>query len=141
MVRLGCRLGTPLEAMATEINEQTSQDLPLGRFVTAFLGVLAAEDLDRELASEVGVRDSIDVSYSAASNRGDNVIAVPDDMHEPGLGQNRIHKTDPQGVCAGFLDDERGASIRRPTPRKGPSDEPPWTVRRMGRRQIVTAMP
>jgi len=40
MVRMSCRLGAPLRTLAVEVNRQVCADLPLGRFVTAFLGEL-----------------------------------------------------------------------------------------------------
>lgn len=40
MLRMACRLDTPVQQMAYEINAQLCHDLPAGRFVTAFLGQL-----------------------------------------------------------------------------------------------------
>jgi len=40
MLRMACRLHAPLEVLAQHINHQLYEDLPAGRFVTAFLGVL-----------------------------------------------------------------------------------------------------
>lgn len=43
MVRMGCRLGADLDRVASQINHQLCHDLPMGRFVTAFLGHLNIE--------------------------------------------------------------------------------------------------
>ena len=40
MARMGCRLDTPVDQIAFHINERLCTDLPVGRFVTAFLGQL-----------------------------------------------------------------------------------------------------
>ncbi|MEQ9617435.1 MAG: SpoIIE family protein phosphatase [Phycisphaerales bacterium] len=40
MIRMSCRLGAPLRTLAEEVNRQVCADLPLGRFVTAFIGEL-----------------------------------------------------------------------------------------------------
>jgi phosphoserine phosphatase len=40
MLRVAARLGADVDAMAFHINEQLCADLPMGRFVTAFLGEL-----------------------------------------------------------------------------------------------------
>ncbi|MSR70064.1 MAG: GAF domain-containing protein [Phycisphaerales bacterium] len=40
MMRIAARLGQPLGPLAREMNEQLLQDVPLGRFVTAWLGAL-----------------------------------------------------------------------------------------------------
>ncbi len=40
MVRMGCRVGVPLDAMALNINQRLCEDLPAGRFVTSLLGHL-----------------------------------------------------------------------------------------------------
>ncbi len=40
MIRMSCRLGAPLRTLAEEVNRQVCSDLPLGRFVTAFVGEL-----------------------------------------------------------------------------------------------------
>ena len=40
MMRMGVRLGTPLDAIARQVNEQCAIDLPHGRFVTAFMGAI-----------------------------------------------------------------------------------------------------
>ena len=42
MLRMACRIDAPLDRVAYQINEQLCEDLPPGRFVTAFLGVLDA---------------------------------------------------------------------------------------------------
>lgn len=42
MVRMGARLGATIEDIANQINEQLVDDLPVGRFVTAFFGELDA---------------------------------------------------------------------------------------------------
>lgn len=38
MIRMGCRIGAPLDGIARHLNHQLCADLPTGRFVTAFLG-------------------------------------------------------------------------------------------------------
>lgn len=43
MLRIAMRLGAELDSVVTHINDQLSHDLPEGRFVTAFLGVLDAQ--------------------------------------------------------------------------------------------------
>jgi sigma-B regulation protein RsbU (phosphoserine phosphatase) len=40
MLRLGLRLSTDLDALLLDMNEQLHEDLPKGRFITAFLGTL-----------------------------------------------------------------------------------------------------
>ncbi len=40
MLRMACRLSASLSIIAQQMNEQLCQDLPMGRFVTAFLGIL-----------------------------------------------------------------------------------------------------
>lgn len=40
MVRLAARLGAPLEQIILAVNEQNCEDLPVGRFITAFIGEL-----------------------------------------------------------------------------------------------------
>lgn len=40
MLRMACRLSASLSIIAQQMNEQLCQDLPLGRFVTAFMGIL-----------------------------------------------------------------------------------------------------
>lgn len=40
MVRMGIRLGAPLDRIAVHLNAQMSEDLPPGRFITAFIGHL-----------------------------------------------------------------------------------------------------
>lgn len=42
MIRMGCRVGASIETIAQNVNDQLHADLPVGRFVTAFLGVLDA---------------------------------------------------------------------------------------------------
>ncbi len=42
MIRMGARLGAPLPRIAQHVNHQVCLDLPVGRFVTAFMGVLDA---------------------------------------------------------------------------------------------------
>ncbi|MEO1130535.1 MAG: SpoIIE family protein phosphatase [Planctomycetota bacterium] len=42
MIRMACRVDAQLDSMAYHINEQLCRDLPVGRFVTAFLGRLDA---------------------------------------------------------------------------------------------------
>lgn len=42
MIRLALRFGHPLPAIARQVNEQLIEDLPSGRFVTAWLGLLDA---------------------------------------------------------------------------------------------------
>lgn len=43
MARMGCRLDVPVDDIAFHINERLCTDLPVGRFVTAFLGQLDVE--------------------------------------------------------------------------------------------------
>ena len=43
MVRMGCMMGGGVETIARNINLQLCKDLPMGRFVTAFLGHLNVE--------------------------------------------------------------------------------------------------
>lgn len=43
MVRMGCRLAADLDHVAYQINHQLCRDLPMGRFVTAFVGHLNIE--------------------------------------------------------------------------------------------------
>ena len=43
MVRMSCRLGAPLGSLAAQVNNQLCTDLPIGRFVTAFIGILHVE--------------------------------------------------------------------------------------------------
>lgn len=43
MVRMGCRLGATPDRIASQINLQLCHDLPMGRFVTAFIGHLNIE--------------------------------------------------------------------------------------------------
>ncbi len=40
MIRMSCRLGASLRTLAEQVNRQVCDDLPIGRFVTAFLGEL-----------------------------------------------------------------------------------------------------
>ncbi|MEM8835857.1 MAG: SpoIIE family protein phosphatase [Planctomycetota bacterium] len=40
MIRVGCRLSAPPGRIAREVNVQLCRDLPIGRFVTAFIGQL-----------------------------------------------------------------------------------------------------
>jgi sigma-B regulation protein RsbU (phosphoserine phosphatase) len=40
MVRMGCRLGVGIARMVEHMNAQLCEDLPLGRFITAFVGYL-----------------------------------------------------------------------------------------------------
>jgi phosphoserine phosphatase len=40
MVRMGARLGASIERVAEHMNAQLCDDLPMGRFITAFLGLL-----------------------------------------------------------------------------------------------------
>jgi phosphoserine phosphatase RsbU/P len=40
MVRMGVRLGVPINRMTEHMNAQLCEDLPSGRFITAFLGIL-----------------------------------------------------------------------------------------------------
>lgn len=44
MIRMSCRLGAPLGVLAAQVNNQLCTDLPIGRFVTAFIGIL---DVDK----------------------------------------------------------------------------------------------
>lgn len=41
MVRMGCRVGVDVEDIARHVNRQLCRDLPMGRFVTAFIGQLS----------------------------------------------------------------------------------------------------
>jgi len=43
MVRMACRMHAPLQNIAYHVNEQLCRDLPVGRFVTAFMGRLDAD--------------------------------------------------------------------------------------------------
>ncbi|MEM1166317.1 MAG: SpoIIE family protein phosphatase [Planctomycetota bacterium] len=43
MVRMGARLSDSLDALALHVNDQLHRDLPVGRFVTAFFGLLDVE--------------------------------------------------------------------------------------------------
>lgn len=40
MVRMGARLNAPIEHIAEHLNAQLCEDLPMGRFITAFIGLL-----------------------------------------------------------------------------------------------------
>ena len=40
MIRMGARMSNSLEEVAEAVNEQVCRDLPVGRFVTAFIGLL-----------------------------------------------------------------------------------------------------
>lgn len=51
MIRMACRLESPVEAIAFNINEQLCHDLPAGRFVTAFVGILDAATHEMNWAS------------------------------------------------------------------------------------------
>jgi len=44
MIRMGARLGAPLPRIALQVNQQVCNDLPVGRFVTAFMGILRVKE-------------------------------------------------------------------------------------------------
>lgn len=72
MIRMGCRVGAPLDDIARHVNSQLTADLPAGRFVTAFLGRL---DLARHEIRYVSAGQApILLVRAPGSGREDRVI-------------------------------------------------------------------
>jgi len=51
MMRMGVRLGQPIDQIARDMNVQLSEDLPPGRFITAFMAVLDLRTWDLQVNS------------------------------------------------------------------------------------------
>lgn len=85
MIRIGARLGAGVDAIARHINRQLCRDLPMGRFVTAFIGHLSLETNQLVYAS-AGQAPLVFVTKRARSGGEErNANAMPfgidDDFH------------------------------------------------------------
>ncbi len=68
MLRMGLRLAAPLDRIAAEINHQLCDDLPVGRFITAFLGRL---DVRRHQITYISAGQApIMVLHARSTNQG-----------------------------------------------------------------------
>ena len=79
MLRLGLRLGQPLERIASETNQQFCQDLPMGRFVTAWY---ARAHLPTGRVDCIAAGQGPILLYRRAS---DEVITLPTDLPPMGV--------------------------------------------------------
>ena len=71
MIRMSCRLGASLRTLAEQVNRQVCDDLPIGRFVTAFLGEL---DTDSHTITYISAGQAPLLFVRASGEPGDDHI-------------------------------------------------------------------
>ena len=84
MLRLGLRLGQPIERIASETNQQFCQDLPMGRFVTAWY---ARAHLPSGRVDCIAAGQGPILLYRRGS---DEVITLPTDLPPMGVMPNDV---------------------------------------------------
>ncbi|MDX2115866.1 MAG: GAF domain-containing SpoIIE family protein phosphatase [Planctomycetota bacterium] len=99
MVRMGCRLGAELDNIALQANRQLCCDLPMGRFVTSFMGELSVE---RNELSYVSAGQAPIVFLRARPQPGEEAELV--------LNSNAM----PLGIDEDFRTDRAPAFVFRP---------------------------